>query len=138
MNSSKRAAALALCFLPLFALLAAANSAGYRFGASDQAFYVPAIYRAMDPRLYPRDAELIDSQARLTILDESVAPLARLTGIGLPALFVALQLLLLGLLAFAALRIASHLYRTWWAGVALLAALTLRHALLRTGTNTLE
>ena len=32
----------------LFAVLATANSGGYRYGISDQAFYVPAVVRAGD------------------------------------------------------------------------------------------
>ena len=33
------------------------NSAGYRYGASDQAFYAPAILKRIDPSLYPRDSD---------------------------------------------------------------------------------
>jgi len=36
------------------------NSAGYRYGASDQAFYIPAIVRHLEPADFPRDAPLID------------------------------------------------------------------------------
>ena len=32
------------------------NSAGYRYAASDQAFYIPAVLRHLDPALFPRDA----------------------------------------------------------------------------------
>ena len=39
-----------------FVLLATLNSAGYRYGASDQAFYIPAVLRHLDPALFPRDA----------------------------------------------------------------------------------
>ena len=33
----------------LFVLLATANGAGYRYGVSDQAFYIPVVARALDP-----------------------------------------------------------------------------------------
>ena len=60
-----------------FALLATANGAGYRFGVSDQAFYIPAVIRAATSGAFPRDAALIDSQARLMMLDELLAWLMR-------------------------------------------------------------
>ncbi len=64
--------------------------------------------------------------------------MARATGVGLPAVFVVLQILALALLASAALVIARVLYRQQWSAVGLLAALTLRHAISKSGTNTLE
>jgi hypothetical protein len=129
--------AFALCLLP-FVVLATANSAGYRFGASDQAFYAPAILERMDPTRYPRDSPLIQAQAKLTFVDDVVGPIAKVIHIPLPSLFVTLQAITLALLAFAATRIAQSCYRTHWAGVALMAAFTLRHAIVKSGTNTLE
>lgn len=128
---------LLLCLVP-FVVLCTMNSATYRYGASDQAFYQPAVLLNLDPDAFPRDAPLIRAQAHLTLADETIGVLARLTGTGLPALFAALYVGSLLLLAAAAWLIASRLYRTTWASVALLAALTLRHAISRTGTNTLE
>jgi hypothetical protein len=128
---------LAVCLLP-FVLLATINSAGYRYGASDQAFYAPAILKRIDPALYPHDSALIQSQARLTLVDDVLGPLARATGVPLPTAFVVLQVSSLCLLAFAGFRIAGLLYRTEWGAVALMAALTLRHAITKSGTNTLE
>jgi hypothetical protein len=121
-----------------FLLLATCNSAGYRYGASDQAFYAPAMLEGIDPGLFPRDSELIRSQAKLTLADNIIGPIGRATGVSLPALFVMLQVLTLGLLAGAAIRIGSLFYRTRWAIVGFLAALTLRHAISKSGTNTLE
>ena len=62
----------ALCIVP-FIVLATLNSAGYRYGASDQAFYVPAILERLDAGLYPRDTALIHSQSKLTAIDEAAA-----------------------------------------------------------------
>ncbi len=121
-----------------FVVLCTLNSAGYRYGASDQAFYVPAVLMRLDPALFPRDGALIASQAHLTIVDEAIAALARLTGASLPALFAAGYVLTLGLLAAAAWLLARRLYRSGWTGAALVAALTLRHAISQSGTNTLE
>jgi hypothetical protein len=127
----------AVCLVP-FLFLATLNSAGYRYGASDQAFYAPAVLEGINPLLYPRDSDLIRSQARLTLVDEVIGPIGRVSGLPLPYLFAALHVLTLALLALAAIRIGGALYRTGWAVVGLLAAITLRHAIIRSGTNTLE
>ena len=124
--------------LSLFPFLAAANSAGYRYGASDLAFYGPAVMRQLDPALFPRDTPLIDAQARLTLMDETIAAVARVTTTDLPALFLGLYLATLALLAVAGALIGGSLYRSPWTIAALLAALTLRHAVPKSGTNTLE
>ena len=63
-----------------FALLATANAAGYRFGVSDQAFYIPVVVRALEPAAFPRDAALIDAQGRLMLADELIAGIVRVTG----------------------------------------------------------
>ncbi len=136
MNS--RRALIALCCVSAFLVLATLNSAGYRYGASDQAFYMPAMLERMDPSLFPRDSDLIRAQAQLTFADDVIGPVARVTGISFPVLFVVLQVVTLSLLAFAVFRIAQVMYRTEWASLALLAAVTLRHAIPRSGTNTLE
>src|SRR4051812_39700219 len=73
--------------LILFVVLCTLNSAGYRYGASDQAFYTPAVIRALHPDYYPRDAPLIDAQARLTGADEITAALVRASGVSLPVAF---------------------------------------------------
>ena len=114
------------------------NSAGYRYAASDQAFYIPALLRHLDPRLFPRDAALIDAQARMVMVDELLAALARLTGASLPHLFLCLYLGTLALLYAGIARLGARVYRSRWTVVALLAALTLRHAIAKTGANTLE
>jgi hypothetical protein len=119
-------------------ILATMNSAGYRFAASDQAFYLPAVVRHLEPADFPRDAFLIDAQARLTLADDLIAALARATGLSLQHLFLFLYVVSLCLLVAAAVQIASRLYRTRWAVVALAAALTLKHAVAKTGANTLE
>ena len=127
-----------LAFVIAFVFLATMNSAGYRYGASDQAFYIPAIVRHLEPAAFPRDAALIDSQARLTLIDEIAAGAVRVTGLSLQHLFLGLYLLSLALLLAGAARIGAHLFRTSWTVVAVGAALTLRHAVAKTGANTLE
>ena len=125
------------CIVP-FLVLATLNSAGYRYGASDQAFYVPAILERLDPGLYPRDSALIHSQAKLTAIDEAAAGLTRATGLSLQAFFAVLYIATLGTLAWAALSLGGELFTTRAAAIALVFALTLRHQITKTGTNTLE
>lgn len=122
----------------LFAVLATANAAGYRYSASDQAFYVPAVLRALDPAAFPRDAALLQAQARLMVLDEGLAALRRLTGFSLEAIFFGGYLLSVGLLWAALVLIGRQVYSTWWATAALAAAFTLRHRIPRTSANSFE
>ena len=138
MSVSLRRAGFNVIVVGGFVLLATMNSAGYRYGASDQAFYIPVILRQLNPAFFPRDAALIDSQGRLTLYDNVLASVVRATGVSLQHLFLALYLATLALLVAAAMRIARRLYGSSWTVVALAAALTLRHSIAKTGTNTLE
>ena len=70
-----------------FVILATFNSVGYRYGAADQAFYVPAAIELLTPAAFPRDGELIRSQARLTLTDETVATVVRATRLSMPTAF---------------------------------------------------
>jgi hypothetical protein len=121
-----------------FVILATANSGGYRYGASDQAFYVPAMMRAADPALFPRDGALLDVQAHLMLMDEIIGGIARTLGMSFPVLLAIGYVVTLTLYAFGGARIGTLLYRERWTTIAFLAALTLRHAIARSGTNTLE
>ncbi len=132
------ALAYPLGLLACFVVLATLNSGGYRYGASDQAFYQPAVLAKLDPARFPRDSALIAAQARLTLMDESIGALAQTTGLSLPHLFLALHVTTLGLLAAGGWMIGRRMYRSVWTCLTLLAALTLRHAVARSGTNTLE
>jgi hypothetical protein len=127
-----------LALLPMFVVLATLNAGGYRYGASDQAFYQPAVLEKIDPQLYPRDSGLIAAQARLTTYDEIVAALVRVSGTSVPTAFALLYVVSLVLIALGTWMISRQLYATGWGAVALLAAMTLRHAIARSGTNTLE
>jgi hypothetical protein len=136
-EAGRRAALLAAGAFA-FVILATANAAGYRYGASDQAFYIPAFVHAIEPSSFPRDRALIDAQARLMVLDEVVGTVVRATGLPLQALcavgYVGSLLLIWGAL----LRIGRSLYVSGWTVVALAAACTLRHQIARTSTNTFE
>ena len=70
----------------VFIALATLNAGGYRYGASDQAFYVPAVLLQLDPALFPRDHAVLAAQTHLTVVDELIAGTIRLTGVSLPAI----------------------------------------------------
>ena len=137
MKHTTSASIFALCVVP-FVILATLNSGGYRYGASDQAFYQPAVLAQLDPELFPRDTPVLAAQTRLTAADETIALAVRATGASVPAVFAALYVLALALFALGAWQIGQTLFANRWTTVALLAALTLRHAIARSGTNTLE
>ena len=122
----------------LFVLLATANAAGYRYGVSDQAFYIPVVARALDAAAFPRDAALIDAQGRLMAADEAIAWIARATGMPLHLLFFAGYLLSLGAIWAGLVLIGTRLYRSTWLTLALGAAFTLRHRIPRTSANSFE
>jgi hypothetical protein len=121
-----------------FCGLALLNSAGYQYGAGDQAFYIPVIRHAQQPGLFPRDAGLLEAQDRFTLFDESLAAASTLTGLSLPSIFLALHFAGLAAMAAAAMAIGSRLYNSPWTTAAFVMVLTLRHRIPRTGVNTLE
>lgn len=122
----------------LFILLATANAAGYRYGVSDQAFYIPVVVRALDASAFPRDAPLIDSQGRLMLVDEVLAGAVRATGLSLEVLFLIAYLASLALIWTGLMLIGTRVYATPWASAALGAAFTLRHRIPRTSANSFE
>lgn len=119
-------------------LLATANGAGYRYGVSDQAFYIPVVVRALDPAAYPRDSAVIDAQGQLMLSDEILAAVVRSTGWPLDAVFLGAYLLTAGVLCAGLMLTGSRVYRYTWTSWALLAALTLRHRITRTSANSIE
>jgi hypothetical protein len=123
---------------PFFVLVATANGAGYRYGTSDQAFYIPSVVRALDPAAFPRDASLIDSQGRLMLADEVIAEIVRMTGVPPDVLFFAAYVTSLLVIWLALIAIGRHLYPSPWLTVALVAAFTLRHQIPRTSANSFE
>ena len=128
---------LTLAFLA-FAALATLNAGGYRYGVSDQAFYIPAMLHQLDPSLYPRDWPMIGAQGRYFLLDELMGGVARLTGAPVPWLFVAAQGLTLATLFGGAWWLGRAVLTTPWGLACWIAALTLRHRIAKTGVNTLE
>jgi hypothetical protein len=122
----------------VFLLLTTLNSGGYRYGAADQAFYIPAILKQLNPALYPRDTALVGPQARYFFVDEIVASVVRRTGWSIETWFAIGYVVTIVVLYVALWRLGRHLFKNPWAPWALLAAETLRHRIARTGVNTLE
>ena len=119
-------------------VVATANGAGYRYGVSDQAFYIPVVVRALDPNAFPRDASLIDAQGQLMLSDEALAGVVRTTGWSLDWVFLGTYLASMVLVWGGLSLIGSRVYRHGWTTAALVAAFTLRHRITRTSANSLE
>lgn len=133
-----RSALLALAAGLLFFMLATANSGGYRFGVSDQAFYIPAVEHLQQPDLFPRDGALLDAQSSLMATDEMMAAAVSWSGATLPHVALGLYVLtLVGMLA-AATALGRGLGLSWWAVSVLGVLLTFRHRIAKTGANSLE
>lgn len=121
-----------------FLLLATANAGGYRYGASDQAFYIPAIRKAMDPALFPRDASMLAAQGHVILWDGIVAFISTAAHVPLPWVFAILYCGALVALYAGTRLVARAAGLGAWGTIALLAMLTLRHRIAKTGVNTLE
>lgn len=131
-------AALLLSGLVLFGVLATANAGGYRFGVSDQAFYVPAVALLNHPDLFPRDRALLGPQLRLWPGGRVLAALTAWSGDDQPAVFLGLYALTLAVLFASGVALARSLDADWWTTAIFLALLTLRHRIAKTGANSLE
>lgn len=121
-----------------FLIVATANSGGYRYGISDQAFYIPAIAHAADPALFPRDTAVFAPQMKLWAGDDVLGFVLRVLPVGLPGLFAVLYLAGLLLLFAATIFLARGLGASWFAVAGATAFLTLRHRIAKTGANSLE
>ena len=126
------AGAAAFCALVLL------NVGGYRYGVSDQAFYIPVVLQGLEPGLYPHDAPLLAAQNRFFVFDDWLAPLVRLTGMAVPDAFLLVYFTGLLVLYGAAVGVGRGLFQTWWAVAGFVVGLTLRHRIPDTAVNTME
>ena len=142
------AAAVVAGFLA-FLVLATANGAGYRYGVSDGAAYVPAVMLAENPAAFPRDAPLIRTQGQFFVVDEVLALIGRVTGASMESRFFAAYLVAIAVVWVGVMLVGSALYAPrrersaphltgLWLTIALAAVMTLRHHIPRTSTNSLE
>ena len=137
-SEKTRQAALVISLVAVACILGILNSGGYRYGISDQAFYLPAVLQHQDASLFPRDRVLLHAQDRFMLFDDMIAEALQATHLPLPSLFLALFLLGLIVHFSAAVALGRFWYRSWWATSALVLLMTLRHRITRTGVNTLE
>ena len=121
-----------------FGLAATANSGGYRYGVSDQAFYATAVIKDLHPDFFPRDTPLLETESRLMWADEIVAGLSRVLGVDLPPLYLGLYLAGLLLLFAGTWQFGRAAGLSTWSVVALLILVTFRHRIAKTGVNSLE
>jgi len=122
----------------LFALLATANAGGYRFGVSDQAFYVPAVTLSLDPSLFPHDRTVLEPQMRLWLGGPILASVVRLLGNDVPLAFAVLYAGTLVVLFYGVVTFATALGGDRLTAAACLALVSLRHRITKTGANSLE
>ena len=130
--------ALLTAGLACLVALAIANGAGYRFGVSDQAFYLPSVLHAIDPTLYPRDAALLAAQDKLMLSDDITAWLVSRTHVSVESLFLVAHIASLGVLLAGVWSIASRFATSRWTSIACCLAVTLRHRITETGANSFE
>ena len=122
----------------IFCVLVILNVGGYRYGVSDQAFYIPVVKQGLNPSLFPHDAALLAAQNQFFAFDNLFAPLIQFSGLTLPSAFLASYFVGLLVLYGATVAIGRSLYQSWWCVAALSAALTIRHRIPDTAVNTLE
>jgi len=112
----------------LFVLLLAAGALlvhGYHLGTEDQAIYLPAIKKMIDPGLYPHDSGFFLPQARPTLFDELMALSVRWTHLSVETVLFGWHVLSIFLFLLACRQLSVRLFRdpvAQWAGVTLVAA----------------
>ena len=101
---------------------------GYHVGVEDQAIYLPAILKHLDPTLFQRDAVFFEAQTRPTLIDETVAGIVRATHLPLDWVLLLFHLLATFLLLLGAWRVVRRCFpetHAVWAGLCLLTGLFL-------------
>ena len=99
---------------------------GYHPGLEDDAFYLAAIKRNLNPALFPHDADFFQIQFQATIFDKLIAASARVTHLPLAWMVLLWQLAAIFFILHGCWRIARRCFRepsAQWAGAALVAGL---------------
>lgn len=99
---------------------------GYHYGIEDEAIYLPAVKKHLNGALYPFDSAFFDSQSRLTLFDEFMASLCKVTRLPLEWTFFSLYCLSTVLFVLVLRQLAERFYRderARWAAVLLPSAL---------------
>jgi hypothetical protein len=101
---------------------------GYHLGIEDQAIYLPAILKHLNPALFPHDGILFEAQTKPTLIDEIIAGVVRATHLPLDWALLLFHLLAIFLLLLGAWRVAHKCFSApgaTWAGLSLLTGLFL-------------
>src|SRR5262245_65653876 len=93
-------------FLILITILALAVH-GYHYGIEDEAIYLPAIKKYLDPSLYPFDSFFFLPQANVSVVPKLISLLAQITFLPLAWVVFIVHLLSLFLILTACLRLIS-------------------------------
>ena len=99
---------------------------GYHFGTEDQAIYLPAIRKILDPSLYPHDSELFLPQTRATLFGNLVAFIVLHTHLSCAAVLFVIQVSSIFLILLGCLKLTRRLIHepaAHWAGTCLVASL---------------
>jgi hypothetical protein len=122
---NNRSQIINLCLLILLSI-GALLVEGYHPGVEDDAVYLSAIQRRLNPALYPHDFRLFTLQMQASVFDKLMAAWVRCTHIPLPASELLGQFVAALFLLWGCWRIARLCFPTepgQWAGTALVAAL---------------
>ena len=114
-----------ICLL-LILTAAAILVQGYHLGIEDNAVYLPAIKKLLNPALYPYDANFFLLFTRWTLFHRAVAVAARITHLPLEWLIFLLHVLSVFLVLLGCLQLIRKCFRepvAQWAGVTFVAAL---------------
>src|SRR5262245_25271550 len=112
-------------FIILITILALAVH-GYHYGIEDEAIYLPAVKKYLDPSLYPFDSVFFVPQNRLTIFPMVVGSLARITFLSASWAVFITHLLTLFLILAGCWRLSVKCFddpKAQWAAVMMVAAL---------------
>ncbi len=98
---------------------------GYHPYAEDAGIYIAGIKLALNPRLYPVDAEFVTAHTHFSIFSTWIAAAVRLTHLPLPYVLFGIQVVTTWLLLFSCWQLAKrcfHAAEAQWGSVALVAA----------------
>lgn len=114
-------------FISLFLVTAGSMViAGYHPGVEDDAVYLSAIQRRLEPGLYPHDARFFTLQMQASVFDRLMAVLVRVTHLPVPVMELAVQCLTAFFFLWGCLAIARRCFLSEagrWAAVALVGVL---------------
>lgn len=99
---------------------------GYHLGVEDQAIYLPAIKKVIDPSLYPHDSELFMPQTSLTLFGKSIGFLVQRTHLSCAIVLFVVYVLSLFLILLGCLKLARRLFHeqhAQWAATCMVASL---------------